>query len=293
MEQLALAIFASLLSAGAWLWVLRRFDRIEPEPLGLLLRTGLVGGLVSALVAGFLNDRLFSWLGITFDAPVLPWVSALVPALFAGLNEESCKLMATLWLTHRQPEVDEPIDPMIYAMSVALGFAAFENILYMIHYGPGVIVLRSLLTVPGHLTFAALWGYGLARARFGSGPGRYRLLIVTVFLGGIAHAAYDFFLFPRTWIALFVIPLLAGLVWLANRRLTFLVGQTPYLEAGECPDCFAPNLPDTSHCRQCGSSLAQHIYTLCPHCNAKVLPGSLNCHRCKGELARVFDHPFS
>ena len=55
---------------------------------------------------------------------------------------------------------------MIYAMTVALGFAALENIEYVIRFGAGVLVARALFSMPIHLACAAIWGYGLARARF-------------------------------------------------------------------------------------------------------------------------------
>jgi len=42
-------------------------------------------------------------------------------AVFVGINEETWKFLATLSLVRKLPEFDEPLDGMIYAMTVALG----------------------------------------------------------------------------------------------------------------------------------------------------------------------------
>lgn len=52
--------------AGAAIWFrwVRRYDRFEPEPIRHLLFVGVLGGLVSGLVAGIGNDLMAVALGI-------------------------------------------------------------------------------------------------------------------------------------------------------------------------------------------------------------------------------------
>ena len=45
-----------LISTGIWLWILRRYDRLEPEPLKLLLVVMLLGGLMSVIPAIVFNN---------------------------------------------------------------------------------------------------------------------------------------------------------------------------------------------------------------------------------------------
>ena len=159
-----------LISTGVWVWVVRRYDRLEPEPLKLLLWVGLWGGFMSVIPAIIGNSLADHFLGLSgFSGDLSRRISlplALTAAVFVGINEETWKFLATLRLVRKLPEFDEPIDGMIYGMTVALGFAAIENLEYLVRFGPGVLVARSLLSIPVHLACAAIWGYGLARARF-------------------------------------------------------------------------------------------------------------------------------
>ena len=53
-----------LISTGMWAWVLRRYDRLEPEPIKVLLRVGLVGGLMSIIPAIIGNSLADHFLGL-------------------------------------------------------------------------------------------------------------------------------------------------------------------------------------------------------------------------------------
>lgn len=56
-------------------------------------------------------------------------------------------------------------DGIVYAVSVSLGFAAFENLEYVMGYGLAVAPSRALLAIPGHLSFAVLMGLFYGRAK--------------------------------------------------------------------------------------------------------------------------------
>jgi RsiW-degrading membrane proteinase PrsW (M82 family) len=55
---------------------------------------------------------------------------ALLPAV---IIEEGLKLAAFLVIAYPSRYVDEPVDAIIYLISVALGFAAFENVLFFLN----------------------------------------------------------------------------------------------------------------------------------------------------------------
>ena len=81
--------------------------------------------------------------------------------IVAALPEETFKLLA-LWLVLRKnPFFDELFDGIVYAVCVGLGFAAVENIGYILSYDEwvSVAISRSFLAVPGHYAFAVLMGY--------------------------------------------------------------------------------------------------------------------------------------
>ncbi|RPJ53739.1 MAG: protease PrsW, partial [Methanobacteriota archaeon] len=90
---------------------------------------------------------------------------------------EECGKFLVVYLTiFRNREFSEPVDGIVYAVAAALGFATFENILYVAtSYETSLAsaistgVIRALLSVPAHALFAGMWGYALGQAKFRSG----------------------------------------------------------------------------------------------------------------------------
>jgi RsiW-degrading membrane proteinase PrsW (M82 family) len=121
--------------------------------------------------------------------------------LVIGPAEELFKFLAVRLVMYRHPEFDEPLDGIIYASAAALGFASVENVFYVIDFTHGLGVrwaalgLRSFLALPGHVIFAAVWGYALGRKKFDpTYPVWSR-----VALASLLHGVYDFVLiFPPT-----------------------------------------------------------------------------------------------
>lgn len=173
-------------------------DKLNPEPLHLLLRCFLLG--VLSIIPAFILELLFQKVfpGIKSGA----WVDVLIYALTGvGLVEEGCKfyfLKRSVW---RSAHFDEPFDGITYSVMVSMGFATAENIIYIFQaqtpetaFTTGI--LRAFTAVPAHASFAVLMGFFIGFARFA--PHRsalYQLLglgTATVF-----HGAYDFFLFTQ------------------------------------------------------------------------------------------------
>ena len=125
---------------------------------------------------------------------------------------------------------------MIYAMTVALGFAALKTWNTWCVLGQGCWLHRSLLSIPIHLACAAIWGYGLARARFISKHKRYFTTALPYLLAAAGvHAAFDFFIFLRTWTIFLVFPLLLFIVWYSNRKLHYLRDQSLFINGNYLP----------------------------------------------------------
>lgn len=271
------------ISGIIWLWLLVRYDRIKPEPLKWVLLVGIGGGLLSAFVGGYLNDFFVSSTGITLyaESPI----QVLILAMFVGINEETCKLLATILLAWRIKDFDEPIDALVYAMSTALGFAAFENLIYGFRNGWNVIPIRSITAVPGHLAFAAVWGFGLAKMKFLEQE-RNHLATILPYLGyaALLHGFYDFVLFLNTWSTFLIFPILIYIVKNAHKQLIYLTGQTPFLRVGECHECRSLNPTTARFCQICGTSLAQEFFRICPNCNIRVLLKTPRCFRCNTKL---------
>lgn len=120
-------------------------------------------------------------------------------ALFAygivGFSEEFSKFLGLRLYSYNQRAFNEPLDGIVYAVMVSMGFATVENILYAIKYQDmNVVLLRMVLTVPAHATFAIIMGYFVGKAKFERKNSF--MLMLTGLVGAIFfHGTFDFFLF--------------------------------------------------------------------------------------------------
>ena len=136
-------------------------DRRRPEPI-----THALLAIAAGIAAGWLGQWLYralAWLGLWQDAYALAredLVGLLIYAVLGiGLIEETAKLVPFLLLALSLKAFDERVDGIIYAGLVALGFAAYENVLYLEFATPGENVARAITGPLVHIVFASLWGY--------------------------------------------------------------------------------------------------------------------------------------
>lgn len=282
---------AIALGTGVWLWLLRLYDRIEPESMWDLVKVGLLGGLVSVVAAVLLNELARDTLGITADIFGGPTVVdpglLLLLSLAVGLNEEICKAVSTVYVTRYVGDLNEPIDAMIYAMTVGLGFAAVENVFYAIRFGNNVLFLRFLWPVLAHMAYAAIWGYGLAKARFiRPGQNKVHVMAPSVLMAALVHAIANFMLFLQgTVTALVSLGVLGLLSYFAHNRLNQLEAESPFLLPGECHVCRHRNDPMAARCENCGEPLHEsEMFRTCP-CGLTRVPARMKtCAVCGVEM---------
>jgi RsiW-degrading membrane proteinase PrsW (M82 family) len=195
-------------------------DRHLPEPIGyLLLAFGL--GLLSAAISRSLYVAL-GWASLRYDALALADGNTL--GLFAysmlaiGPVEEFAKMLPFLILVMKLPEVDEPIDGIIYASFVALGYAAVENILYLDYLTSAEAAARGFAGPVVHMLFASIWGYtiGCAHVR---GESLLRGAIGGFLLAAGLHGLYDFIVLQQTLNALPIAAMLIIVGWIWRLRL--------------------------------------------------------------------------
>lgn len=186
MYQLSVA----LLPAVALLVIIYRMDKIEKEPIALLLKLLGLGCLCA------LPSVPLEWLGAQLIAGIREPVPQriLEAVLVVALAEEGCKF-AALCTTWRSRHFNYQYDAIVYAVCISLGFAALENLLYVMQYGLSTGLFRAFTTVPGHCFFGVYMGhyYGRAkRARYlhtGETPGN---LVCALLLPLLLHGCYNF-----------------------------------------------------------------------------------------------------
>lgn len=154
---------AALLPALFLLGYIYRQDRVEKEPLGLLLRLFLMG-VVSALCAGILESILQPILGILVrEGTVLHTV--LMAFVVVAMVEEGAKFFFLKRCTWNHPAFNYRFDAIVYAVFVSLGFAAYENIFYVFSNGLSTAALRAVTAIPAHMSFAVFCGVFYGRAK--------------------------------------------------------------------------------------------------------------------------------
>ena len=179
---------AALLVHVAWM-----MDAPRREPWRNVLRY-VIAGAVSAALA-WVGEGLLAPLVVSAESRAIEWpLRFLVVFVGIGMVEEGCKYFCLTTAARGDHELDEPFDWVVYAVAVALGFAAVEN-LRVLWLGASVGWVRAWTAVPAHALDGTLMGVRLAAAmRLGPGLGiRQRQLALIE--PALWHAAYDTVLF--------------------------------------------------------------------------------------------------
>lgn len=178
---------AALLPAFALVWYFAKSD-VFPEPIGRLAQSFFLGvaAIVPVLfvalpVAGLLSDLDIS----------SPWIKGTLDAfLVAAIPEELCKFGVVWLVCSRWKEFDEPMDGVVYGATASLGFAAFENVLYVADGGIATAIMRGVTAVPAHACFGAVMGHYVAWGRFDS-ANRANHLLKALGFPILLHGVYD------------------------------------------------------------------------------------------------------
>lgn len=183
-----LLLAVSLGPGLAWLWYFYRQDKYHPEPRSLVGKAFIAGML--AVFPAALFELPFRGL---ISEPTSLISLALAMIFVVGLPEELVKYFAVKRSVYHHPEFNEPVDGIIYAVGVGLGFAALENMFYALSFGIAIAPLRALVACLAHASFSGILGYYLGLAKFSQDHER-ALAIRGLVSAIILHALYDFFI---------------------------------------------------------------------------------------------------
>jgi protease PrsW len=177
-----------------WIWIIRKFDRFEREPLKNILFVFIAGGLLSIIPAGLLNTLFGLAISHRIDPAELS-TSGLGSLMwlygFVGINEEFWKATATIILVRRMKSFNEPADALVYSMTVAFGFSVIENIEYTMKLGYPIFWVRQFNAVPLHVGLAAIWGIGIAKVRFSNAHSYLARVMPYIMIAAILHFIYN------------------------------------------------------------------------------------------------------
>jgi protease PrsW len=173
-------------------------ERPGPAPK---IWTAFVLGAASISLLGVVRAPFLKLLG----APENPWLAQAMHSLFGvALPEEIVKILVIFAVSSRRRHFSDPMDTVVYGAAAGLGFAAYENLAYLVQHAEmwrALAALRSVLTVPFHGALGIIAGAYLAIARSGTALGAHRhhrdwarisswMMVLLAPL--LLHAAFDF-----------------------------------------------------------------------------------------------------
>lgn len=209
MNNLALLIFLAVLPVIIILLYIYNKDKSK-EPLGLLIQL-FVLGIVSCFLVFFISfilEQFFPFMRTNLEEKSFFQI-ILYSFLGVALVEEFCKWLMLYFVGYKNDEFDELFDIIVYSVFVSLGFAFFENILYVFNYlDIKTVILRALSAIPGHACDAIFMGYYLNIAKRQANKYRKDLerknIKLSIIIPTILHGIYDFCLLSGKSIFIFI-----------------------------------------------------------------------------------------
>ena len=195
-------------------------DNHEKEPISLLLKIFGLGVLscIPVLIVEILGQLLND---LVFGGTKLMYYFSLAFFCVAP-TEEFFKFMAAYLLTWRNKHFNYKFDGIVYCLFGSMGFAAIENVKYLIEGGNELTTVmvtgigRALLAIPCHAMCGIFMGYFYGNAKYlksyGDRSGCRRNLFTGFAVAVCLHGFYDFCLFTGNvlFLVLFVIFVIAA-----------------------------------------------------------------------------------
>lgn len=197
MSQTGIMLFLAILPVLLILIFIYNKDNSK-EPLHLLISLfflGICSCFIVLAISGVMSLFLPFMKGNVSDKSFLDIL--LYAFIGVALVEEFSKWLILYFKGYKNEEFDELYDILVYAVFVSLGFAFFENIIYI--FGKeslSVAILRALSAVPSHACDAIFMGYYLNIAKQCANQNRKDLerknILLSIFIPSLLHGIYDF-----------------------------------------------------------------------------------------------------
>ena len=115
-----LALLGGILPSIFWLWFWLKEDSLHPEPRNLIF-LAFIGGMITTIIAFFIEKFIAGYEDLSNFSLIFLW----------AVTEETLKFISIDIVALRTKYFDEPIDAVLYLVTVALGFAAVENAMFL------------------------------------------------------------------------------------------------------------------------------------------------------------------
>ena len=197
-------------------------DKYEKEPKKLLAKA-LIFGAITVIPVFFIETWLSGYWENKYNFPSNKLLTAAYDSfIVAAFTEEFFKYSVFFIFIWNNKNFNEKFDGIIYATYISLGFAAVENVLYVIDSGIGTGIIRAFTAVPAHTIFGITMGYFLALAKFTPSK-RFIYIVLSIAVPILLHGFYDFILMSQhNTLLLLFIPYLIFMVIIGLRQMKHL-----------------------------------------------------------------------
>ena len=218
---------AAILPAVLLLIMVYRLDKIEKEPVGLIVSLVFLGivSIIIAMICEYIGEGILN-LFATEGSFIYRLIDYFI---VVGISEECAKYLLLRLRTWKSKEFDCLFDGVVYAVSISLGFALFENIFYVFSFGLGTAILRAVTAVPGHACFGVFMGifYAYAKRSYDYGDMRtsklFRLLALLAPI--YIHGLYDFIASSETVLSALIFIVFVVALFVIARKLILNMSQ--------------------------------------------------------------------
>lgn len=182
---------------------------------------GLIGGILSYYLTKLLDSlQIYS----AFVYNVIRYVFII------GLIEEICKFIPAKFVGMNSKHHTSFYDTLLYFVFAGLGFACFENIMYVMSFTVKTAFVRGVLSVPGHILFSVILGLFIAIANReklkNNNKSNDRTIIFTTLgftISSVTHALFNIALTLKVgWLKALIVTLL----YLVGIYLVFIIKET-------------------------------------------------------------------
>lgn len=221
---LGLALLSGLIPALVWLWFWLKEDDENPEPIGLLTLTFIIG-MISVILVIPLQEIVRNLIS-NEKTLIVVWAAL----------EEIIKFGVVFIVALKTSRADEPIDFVVYMITGALGFAAFENALFLLE--PIYLKQATVSLITGNLRFlgatllhsvsSGLVGIALGLSFHKNWENKKMHILIGLLGATLLHSIFNFLIINngdqnsiRVFAFLWVISVIISMMFERIRRLSY------------------------------------------------------------------------
>ena len=162
-----------------------------PEPPRIVFKTFLFG-CATVLAINLIIPILDNYNEEFFSGETYHYFDSFIRAAFV---EEFFKACVIIFYCTRKTAFDEPMDGVIYGIAASLGFAAYENISYVLYFEKvpsfDIALVRAFTAIPMHALCGVVMGFLISQSIF-ENKHNYLNLFLALFIPVGIHGLYNY-----------------------------------------------------------------------------------------------------